>query len=394
MPFPSGSVSFKAYKVMGDAPPVPTESMMGQFAEHRILADNSLEESTYGWCGPTHIMDAKIDFDNCVFGEAIHIGLRVDTNKVPGDVKKALRQMEESALAAQNPSGFISKAQKRMARETVLKTCETYLRDGRYRRSKLVPVLWDLKDGILYTSATGRNLESLIEIFERTFKLELLPSSAGVVAERYAENANIRRQLEDSRPTAFVTHDGNDTPEYPWVAKGNNRYAFLGNEFLVWLWYRCEVNGGSFGTDRSKITVYLDRSLDMECAWGSSGKQTLRGDAPNRLPEAKAALAEGKVPRKAGMVIDSDGEQFTLNLNAETLHFGSVRLPDIEDADTARVVFEERITHIANITRDVFDLYRLFLKDRLSLTWVGHLGHIKEWINLKTDKEVAVETAM
>ena len=42
------------------------------------------------------------------YADALHFALRIDTNKVPGELKKAWQMMEEEAVAKNNPSGFIS----------------------------------------------------------------------------------------------------------------------------------------------------------------------------------------------------------------------------------------------------------------------------------------------
>ena len=38
------------------------------------------------------------------FADALHFALRLDTNKVPGEIKKAWQVMEEEAVAKNNPS--------------------------------------------------------------------------------------------------------------------------------------------------------------------------------------------------------------------------------------------------------------------------------------------------
>src|SRR5205085_130398 len=147
--------------------------------------------------------------------------MRVDTNKVPGDLKKAYQLMEEEAVAAGNPSGFISKNQKRDVKDVVRRKLDEDMRSGRFRRSKLVPVLWDLPTQTLYAAATGATYEKLAEMFERTFELKLVPITAGSLALRLLEPRGRRRDYEDFRPTRFVNGPEGEgqLPDYPWTAK-------------------------------------------------------------------------------------------------------------------------------------------------------------------------------
>src|SRR2546426_990500 len=83
--------------------------------------------------------------------------------------------IEEEAVAKGNPSGFISKIQKRDVKEIVRQKLDDELRGGKFRRSKLLPILWDLPSQILYCNASTSAAEKLMEIFQRSFGLDLLP---------------------------------------------------------------------------------------------------------------------------------------------------------------------------------------------------------------------------
>ena len=189
MGFASGSISFRRFAVMGDSPKAIEQPMLDALSEHACAVSEvgTPEEVEYGWSGGRHILDGNFSFENNVFADALLFGLRIDTNKVPGELKKAYQLMEEDAAAAQNPSGFLSKNQKREAKEITARKIEDELRSGQFRRSKLVPILWDLPSHTLYCSASVSTEEKLLEIFERTFDLKLMPLSAGSLSLRVLE---------------------------------------------------------------------------------------------------------------------------------------------------------------------------------------------------------------
>lgn len=396
MGFASGSVSFRRFTVVGkskDMPKIADQDLLDKLAEHALKPGEfgGTEEIEYGWSGGRHIFDGQFSFGHNVFNDALCFALRIDTNKVPGDMKKAYQIMEEEAVAASNPSGFISKTQKKAVKEVVREKLEEETRSGKYRRSKLLPILWDVPERIVYCTASGSSMEKLLEIFERTFGLELEPLSAGSLALRLLEGKSKRREYEDLRPTRFAFGPDGESqqPEYPWVTKGPQPKDFLGNEFLVWLWHEADARSGTIVAEGvAEVTAFFDRALDLDCAYGQTGKDTIRGDGPSRTPEARDALRVGKVPRKAGLLLHASSQQYDLALAAESLAVGSAKLPEVEEAESPRALFEERITLLRDLSKTIDALFGAFLKVRASSSWEGQTGAIRRWI-MQTAKPVA-----
>lgn len=384
MGFSSGSVSFRRFVVTGKASKTASQEMIDKLEEH-ILQPGEFgmpEEEEWGWCGGRHVLDAKFSFDHNVFSDCLHFALRIDTNRFPGALKKAYQLMEEEAVAANNPSGFLSKSQKKEVKDSISKKIEEEMKSGKFRRSKLVQVLWDLPSNTLYSTATGGSFEKLAELFERTFGLSLEPVSAGTQGLRLLEKRGKRREYEDFRPTRFALGPAGDSqfPEYPWVAKGPEPKDFLGNEFLLWLWYEADARNGTIKTEESgEIAILVDKSLDLDCSYGQTGRDTLRGDGPGRMPEAMDALKSGKVPRKVGLVLDVNRQQYALTLAGESLAINTLQMPEIEEADSPRVVFEERITLLRDFCKGIDELYATFLKSRSAGGWESQTSQIRKW---------------
>jgi hypothetical protein len=380
----------RRFAVIGDRPKSIDQSLLDALARHKLAPSEHgvPAEVEYGWCGGRHVLDGRFDFERNVYNDALAFALRVDTNRVPAELQMAYKIMEEESIAAaeaqptaSNPSGIISKKQKRTAKETLSQKIDEELRSGKFRRSKMTPVLWDLPTASVYSPASGATAEKLMELFERSVGLELQPLSAGSLALKLLESRGRRRDYEDFRPTRFVLADGGESqyPEYPWTAKGPQPKDFLGNEFLLWLWHEADHNDGVIKTESTEVSLFIDKSLDLDCAYGLTGRDSLRGAGPSRMPEAKDALRTGKLPRKMGLVLDP-GQQFTLTLNAETLAITSARLPEVEDAQTPRVAFEERVTLIRELWSAIDSLFEAFLKRRSSTGWESRTTAIRKWI--------------
>jgi hypothetical protein len=132
------------------------------------------------------------------------------------------------------------------------------------------------------------------------------------------------RLVDDSSPSAFVP---SSTSDVAWIADESSR-DFIGNEFLLWLWYYTDVESDTIKlADDSEVTLMLARTLNLECPRGQTGHETITHEGPTRLPEARRAIQSGKLPRKAGLTLVRHGEQYELTLHAETLGVGGAKLP-------------------------------------------------------------------
>ncbi len=207
MSFTSGAASFRRFAVIGKTPKTIDQELLESLKTHAIRPREVgvPEEVEYGWCGARHILDSVFSFENTVFADCLHFALRIDTNKVPAEVRNAYFMLEEDSLAASNPSGFLSRAQKREAKQSTGRKLDDELRSGKYRRSKLHPLLWDFEHGIVYCNASGASAEKLLELFDRTFDLRLEELSAGALALRKLEKLGRRREYEDAKPSRFAS---------------------------------------------------------------------------------------------------------------------------------------------------------------------------------------------
>jgi hypothetical protein len=197
--------------------------------------------------------------------------------------------------------------------------------------------------------------------------------SAGTVALRTLEAAGQRRTYEDLKPTRFVPGPAGDgqVAEYPWVAKSSEKADFLGNEFLLWLWWQAETTQNDY--------VMIDQRIDLDCAFGESGRDVLRGVSVGQMPEAKKALQAGKVPRTSHLLACS-AEQYSFTLVAELLSVAGLTLPNIENADTPRTFFEERIDQLRGFAAGLDAIYQKFLKARTGGHWETTVAEIRNWI--------------
>src|SRR5258708_22350011 len=92
------------------------------------------------------------------------------------------------------------------------------------------------------------------------------------------------------------------------------------------------------------------------------------------MPEARDGLRSGKVPRKAGLTLHANGIQYDLNLNPEAMAIGSAKLPEVEEADTPRVLFEERIALLRELCKTIDGIFAAFVNVSASSAWAGQVS--------------------
>jgi len=182
----------------------------------------------------------------------------------------------------------------------------------------------------------------------------------------------------DASPIAFAPGGSTD---FAWIADETSR-DFLGNEFIFWLWYYGDTESDTLKlSENDEVTYMISKTLVLDCPRGEMGRNTIRHESPTRLPEAKRAAQSGKLPRKAGLIVVRNNEQFEFAIQAENLSVGSAKLPKPpDDVVQARAKLEERIRMIRDLSTTIDLMYEDFLKVRLSPTCTELAGKMNKWL--------------
>jgi len=390
MGFWNGRVTFTRYRVGGPSP-LPFGEEVLELARKHLIGQHSPAEATdgisTGWSGGDHVLDLSLDTAKNVVGDALHLAIRVDTDKIPSALLRAYTQIEIDALASQNPNGIATKAQKQEAKEAAQLRAQAEAADGRFRRLKHYPVLWDGLTNTLYAGSTSSSvLERLQSLFRETFGRELEPITAGSLARGHApgdpEKPELLEQTLKAVPISLMAGTTGEQSSVAWSGDDPNNLDHLGNELLVWIWHTLQDQGDRIALpDGSDVTVMLAKTLTLDCPRGETGRDHLTDDSPTRLPEALRALQAGKLPRKAGMVLVRHEAQYELTLQAETLAVSGLALP--KPAEGGLSPYESRLARLESIrhfntTLDL--LFQAFLSRRMGTSWNEEVGRIRRWL--------------
>jgi len=382
MGFFTGRVSYFRFRVDGPNIRQFTEDYIErlsnfQSGRQRIASADGIE---VGWTAGEHILDTDFQLEKNIINDCLVFELRVDAERLPSDLLRAYYSVELKALSANNQSGLPSAKQKREAREIARERLEQEAKDGRYTKRKCTPVLWDAKSNeVLFGTTSLTQIERLVALFRQSFGYGLDAITAGRRAFQLAELHQHTRSVDDSSPSAFVP--GFTPEDVAWIADESSR-DFLGNEFILWLWFHYDAGHDTVKlADGTEATFMLARTLSLECPRGQTGSETISHEGPTSLPEAKRAVQSGKLPRKAGLTLVRHNDQYEFTLHAETLAVGGAKLPNMpEDVTDARAKLDTRADQLRHLVETLDLLYDAFGQARLTKKWAEILPQMQKWL--------------
>jgi len=380
MGFLSGPVSFECFRIEGTQPrQFDSEhiEVLKRFAIGQIQVA-SVDEPVAGFLAGAHLFDQDFALEKNVIGEALHCAIRIDTDQIPAAVRKAWLQMELAALSAQSEGRRLTKFQRQEAREAVEARCQEEARNGRFRRMQQFPLLWDARNGLLfYGGSSPKAAEHCAELLGRAFDMELVRLTSSRRAQEWAAANKQRKALEAVSPSSFHTKPYSTITW--WDGEADN-FDFLGNEFLLWLWWHFETQSDTIAlSDGSEVTGMLARTLRLECPEGESGKETITAGSPVKLPEAAQAIRTGKLPRKAGLTLVRHGQQYELAIQAETFAVSGAKIQSQESSE-GRGVVEDRIESVRDLNETLDLLFGAFCERRIGKGWSAELSQVRRWL--------------
>ncbi|MCP4191992.1 MAG: hypothetical protein GY768_15375 [Planctomycetaceae bacterium] len=382
MGFLSGSTTFQRYWITNDPTPALGTDHLEILEKAKIgsFKTSALDQPSVGFLAGSHLLDTQFALEKNVIVDAMHFGVRIDTNQIPAAIRNAWLQMELLPLAVDNPSGKPTKAQRQEAKEAVEALCETEAASGKFRRMQQIPILWDALNDSLYIGGTSPNANELtIDLLERSFGLELERVSSGALAKAYASDGDQLGELYKIGPATF--HDDQSGGNIIWWNGMAENFDYLGNEFLLWLWWQWETESDTISlADESKVAGMFARTLTLNCPLGESGKETISAESPVALPEAELAIRSGKLPRKAGITLVRNGEQYEFALQAETFTVGSAKIKQIDDGTANDNTTEDRIQSIRDLTETLDLLFEVFFQRRVGKAWKNELKKMRQWL--------------
>jgi len=388
MPFLRGTLSFERYTVSQFDANTFDDEHIEALQNHaasdirigQATSSDAAEDASTGFLGGDHLFDQIFELGKNVINDAVHASIRVDTDQIPSAIRNAWLQIELAARAKDSPNGTVSKADRQEAKEAVEERCRVEMSTGKYRKMACFAWLWDLRSSVLNFAGSGNAGALCADLVEQVFGVEVRRLTAGKVAQQWASAADRYAQLDDLVPATFVPGQG--VMQMPWTNEHSQAPDFLGNEFLLWLWWRLEHESDTLVlADETEVAVMLLKTLTLECPLGESGKETISAEFPTQLPEAQQAVRSGKLPRKIGMVLVRQGLRFELVLQAESFAISGAK---IISEDEEPLELDERIDAIRSLSETVDRMFHVFCDRRTSAAWDHDLTQMQQWLEAPT----------
>ncbi|MBU0513455.1 MAG: hypothetical protein KJ621_01670 [Proteobacteria bacterium] len=167
------------------------------------------------------------------------------------------------------------------------------------------------------------------------------------------------------------------------VVTAIKRLEFLGQEFLIWLWFMAERQGGVIRLpDGSVVGIEPINVMTLASGQGPTGFTVACRGRQVDSPETRVALQQGRRLTRAGFRVRTDQAAWHLTLDAATGALTGVRpAPDPEHDDDSDEDLLARLLKIRDLAAVLDSLLKMFLAIRLDERWEGEeLPALRRWI--------------
>lgn len=363
--FEKGAVSFSLFYINDMADLSIVNNLAGCVAPH--LSDLKLDPIT-GFVEGHKVLGRDITDMSCVFGKYVYAATMKAEKKIPTTLLDIERSKEEEAEKVARGVDFIS----RDVKSDIKKRVVDRLKPDMPPSISGMPFVINTSTSMMLAAATS---DSQIDDMATLFRMATCRTPVLVTPETYA----------------FKKHSVNERDLYPCCFSPDQiliipSHVTIGMDFLTWLWFEWETNGGVFENSNGQSFSYmLEGPLSFFREGQGAHKAVLSKGNPTESREAFQALLCGKKLTKAKITIAHDEKIFTVGVDSEFC-FKSMKLPKV-GSETGVSDLVERMTLLELFLDDWFSLFDRFVDLRSSeMKWSGVLIEMEQWISKMVNK--------
>ncbi|MGD8522777.1 MAG: hypothetical protein PVF56_16635 [Desulfobacterales bacterium] len=170
------------------------------------------------------------------------------------------------------------------------------------------------------------------------------------------------------------------------VAVAYNRYKFLGEEFLTWLWFQIDTNQPFFKTFDHEITSFhIGKRIVLENRKTETLERiTIKGDDAG-FEEGILALRKGALVTELNLALHANNQEWKFTIKGESLNLSSVTTPKTGQPETTEDLegfVIEKAYHYDKIINFLGKTYSNYINLRISDSWKKRgADQIREWIH-------------
>ena len=169
------------------------------------------------------------------------------------------------------------------------------------------------------------------------------------------------------------------------MAVAYNRYKFLGNEFLTWLWFMIETDQNRLRRyDPELVSLNIGSRLVLENTRNNAKETiTIKGEDAN-LEEGLLALKKGAVVTEIHLSYKTGTQHWQFSLKGESLNISNLKLPEtgpVETPEDLEGAVIEKAYLVEKVIGLVKNLFSHFIKLRVSNKWRDQtVSRIRKWV--------------
>jgi hypothetical protein len=169
------------------------------------------------------------------------------------------------------------------------------------------------------------------------------------------------------------------------IAFAYNRFKFVGDEFLTWLWFMIENDPGYLkGISPGLSSLETGNRIVIENRQHQAVERiTIKGDDAN-LEEGILALRKGAVVTEINLGFKSGDQEWRFTIKGESLNISGFKTPfagPIETAEDVEGAVLEKVYLYEQAIQLVDNLFKNYLKTRVSSQWQTKVvPKINKWI--------------
>lgn len=159
---------------------------------------------------------------------------------------------------------------------------------------------------------------------------------------------------------------------------------FIGREFLLWLWFKSDVNECRFSLgEDGLVELWFDKKIVLESDSEEGTEKVICSGENPHLKEARFALTKFKSITEATVVLKIGDNEWSFGLDSMWLNFKSLKTPKVmqdtkEDPDG---LFYEKFYLIEKAVSAIDSIFASFIEIRTSAEWeTEELPALREWV--------------
>ncbi len=171
------------------------------------------------------------------------------------------------------------------------------------------------------------------------------------------------------------------------IATAYNKYKFLGNDYLTWIWFLIENDHNISSVINSKdiITLEVGNSIVLENKLGDKSKEkiTIKGDKAG-LEEGTTALKKGAFVTQINLICKINEDEYKFTIKGESFNITGLKTPKTaisKNEDEIEGLVLEKAFFGFKIFKVIDTLFLKYIEQRVSDEW-NHKGlqDLKNWI--------------